>query len=53
MTFWYLPGSVDTNFLVVYEPHRVLEDLQGVGFQGKNCGQLHIFVIGKKLGHWI
>jgi hypothetical protein len=37
MTFWYLPISIDTNFLVVYEPHRVLEDLQGVGFQGKNC----------------
>jgi hypothetical protein len=24
-------------FLVVYEPYRVLEGLQGVGFQGKNC----------------
>ena len=23
------------NFLVVYEPHRALEGLQGVGFQGK------------------
>ena len=37
MTFWYLPGSIDTIFLVVYEPHRALEGLQGVGFQGKNC----------------
>ena len=37
MTFWYLPGSIDRIFLVVYEPHRVLEGLQGVGFQGKNC----------------
>ena len=35
MTFLYLPGSIDTIFLVVYEPHRVLEDLHGVGFQGK------------------
>ena len=34
MTFWYLPRSIDTIFLVVYEPHRALE---GVGFQGKNC----------------
>ena len=25
------------NFLVVYEPYRVLEGLKGVGFQGKNC----------------
>ena len=25
------------NFLVAYELHRVLEDLKGVGFQGKNC----------------
>ena len=24
------------NFLVVYEPYRVLEGLKGVGFQGKN-----------------
>ena len=24
-------------FLVVYEPHRELRGLQGVGFQGKNC----------------
>ena len=37
MTFWYLPRSIDTNFLVVYEPYRTLEGLQGVGFQGKNC----------------
>ena len=37
MTFWYLPGSIDIIFLVVYEPHRGLEGLQGVGFQGKNC----------------
>ena len=36
MTFWYLPRSIDTN-LVVYEPYRALEGLQGVGFQGKNC----------------
>ena len=34
MTFWYLPRSIDTIFLVVYEPYRVLEGLQGVGFQG-------------------
>ena len=25
------------NFLVVYEPYRALECLQGVGFQGKIC----------------
>ena len=37
MTFWYLPMSIDTNFLVVYEPYRALEGLQGVGFQCKNC----------------
>ena len=37
MTFWYLPRSIDTIFLVVYEPHRALEGLQGVGFQGTNC----------------
>jgi hypothetical protein len=37
MTFWYLPGLVYTIFLVVYETHRVLDGLQGVGFQGKNC----------------
>ena len=24
-------------FLVVYGPHRELQGLQGVGFQGKNC----------------
>ena len=30
MSFWYLPGSIDTIFLVG-------EGLQGVGFQGKNC----------------
>ena len=37
MTFWYLPESIDTIFWVAYELHRVLEDLKGVGFQGKNC----------------
>ena len=37
MTFWYLPRSIVTIFLVVYEPYRALEGLQGVGFQGKNC----------------
>ena len=37
MTFWYLPRSINTIFLVVYEPYKVLEGLQGVGFQGKNC----------------
>ena len=37
MTFWYLPRSTNTFFLVVYEPYRVLEGLQGVGFQGTNC----------------
>ena len=37
MTIWYLPRSIDTNFLVVYEPYRALEGLQGVRFQGKNC----------------
>ena len=37
MTFWYLPRSIDTNFLMVYEPYRALEGLQGVGLQGKNC----------------
>ena len=37
MTFCNLPTSIDTNFLVVYEPYRTLEGLQGVGFQGKNC----------------
>ena len=37
MTFWYLPGSIDTIFWVAYELHRVLEDLKGVGFQSKNC----------------
>ena len=37
MTFWCLPGSIDTIFLVAYELHRVLEDLKGAGFQGKNC----------------
>jgi hypothetical protein len=36
MTFWYLPRSIDTIFLVVYEPHRALAGLQGVGFEGKN-----------------
>ena len=37
MTFWYLPRSTDTIFLVVYGPNRALEGLQGVRFQGKNC----------------
>ena len=37
MTFFYLPRSIDTNFLVVYEPYRALEGLQGVAFHGKNC----------------
>ena len=37
MAFCFLPRSTDTIFLVVYEPYRVLEGLQGVGFQGKNC----------------
>jgi len=36
MTFKYLPRSIDTIFLVVYEPYRALEGLD-VGFQGKNC----------------
>ena len=36
MTFWYLPRSIGTIFLVVDEPHGVLEGLQGVRFQGKN-----------------
>ena len=37
MTFKYLPRSIDTIFLVVYEPYRALEVLEDVGFQGKNC----------------
>ena len=37
MTFWYMPRSIDTNFLVVYEPCRALEGLLVVEFQGKNC----------------
>ena len=37
MTFWYLPMSLDTNFLVVYKPCRALEGLRGVDFQGKDC----------------
>ena len=37
LTFWYLPRSIVTIFLVVYEPQRALEGLQGVRFQGKNC----------------
>ena len=41
MTFWYMPRSLDTNFLVVYEPCRVLEGLRGVEFQGKNCLTKH------------
>ena len=36
MAFQSLPRSINTNFLVVYEPYRVLEGLQGVAFQGKN-----------------
>ena len=36
-TFQYLPRSIDTIILVVYEPYRALEGLQGVWFQGKNC----------------
>ena len=34
---YYLSWSIDTIVLVVYEPHRVLRGLQGVGFQGKKC----------------
>ena len=34
---WCVSRSIDTIFLVVFEPHRVLECLQGVRFQGKNC----------------
>ena len=37
MTFRYLPRSIDTIFLVVYEPYRALEGLEDVRFQGKNC----------------
>ena len=37
MTFKYMPRSIDTIFLVVYEPYRALEGLEDVGFQGKNC----------------
>ena len=37
MTFWYMPRSLDTNFLVVYEPCSALEGLRVVDFQGKNC----------------
>ena len=37
MTCWYLLGSIDAMFWVAYELPRVLEDLKGVGFQGKNC----------------
>ena len=33
MTFWYLPRSIDTNFLLVYEPYRALEGLEGVGIK--------------------
>ena len=36
MTFWHLPRSIDAIFFAVYEPHRSLECLQGVLFQGKN-----------------
>ena len=39
MTFWYLPGPVDTIFLVVYEPHRVLEDLKVSDFKVKIASQ--------------
>ena len=39
--YWYdilLSAQVNRYiFLVVYEPYRVLEGLQGAGFQGKNC----------------
>ena len=35
--FFYLPRSIDTIFLMIYEPHRVLEGVQSGGFQGKNC----------------
>ena len=37
MTFFYLPRSIDTIFLMIYEPHRVLEGVQSGGFQDKNC----------------
>ena len=39
MTFWYMPGSVDTIFWVVYEPHRVLEDLKVSDFKVKIASQ--------------
>ena len=32
-----LPRSIDIIILVVYEPYRALEGLQGVGFHGKTC----------------
>ena len=32
--FYYLPRSIDTIFLVVYEPYRALEGLEDVRFQG-------------------
>ena len=34
MTSLYLPGSIETTFLVVYEPYRALDGLEGVEFQG-------------------
>ena len=30
-----MPRSIDTHYLVVYEPYRALEGLKGVGFQVK------------------
>ena len=44
MTSWDLPGSIDTIFLVVYEPHRALDGLQGVGFHGKKSACCHLEV---------
>ena len=37
VTFWYMPRSIGTIFLLVYVPHRAVEGLQGVGFEGENC----------------
>ena len=37
------------NFLVVYEPYRALECLQGVGLQGKNCFSK---MVSKLLRNW-
>ena len=39
MTFWYLPRPVNTIYLVVYEPHRVLEDLKVSDFKVKIASQ--------------